>query len=209
MLNKQVLESFAKNRILISKIFGISLVVIFLFSEHLWAHKFYAEWLNLLFRTIGLILITLCVLGRLWSALYLCGNKTFTLITQGPYSMVRNPLYFFSFLGILGIGITAGSIVGLLLMIFMFVSYYLPTIIDEEKTLERFHKDDLKDYMAKVPRLIPNFSLLSEPDLYSIKPLDFRKTFSDVMWFFWVYQILIIIENLHTFNVLPAIFKIV
>lgn len=209
MFKKEILESFARNRILISKIFGISLVIIFLFSEHIWSHKSYSAALNLILQSIGFVLIVICVLGRLWSALYLCGNKTFTLITQGPYSMVRNPLYFFSFLGVVGVGFTSGSIIGSLLMISMFIIYYLPTIIDEEKTLERFHKEDLANYMAKVPRLIPNFSLLSEPDLYTFKPLDFRKTFFDVVWFFWVYLILVIIENLHIFGILPVFFKII
>jgi len=209
MLSKPVLEWFARYRILVSKIFGISIVLIFLLSENIWAHKSYAGWLSMILQSIGLILVTICVLGRLWAALYLCGNKTFTLVTQGPYSVVRNPLYFFSFLGVVGIGLTAGSITGLLLIIFMFLFNYLPTILDEEKTLEKFHNENLAEYMAKVPRLIPNFSLLSEPEFYEIQPYFFRKTIFDVMWFFWVYLILVIIQGLHMFNILPAFFKII
>jgi len=209
MFSKPVLEWFARYRILISKIFGIFLALIFLFSENIWSHKSYADLLSLFLQSIGLILVTVCVLGRLWSALYLCGNKTFTLVTQGPYSVVRNPLYFFSFLGVIGIGLTAGSITGLLLIIFMFMFNYLPTIFDEEKTLERFHNENLSEYLAKVPRLIPNFSLLNEPELYEVKPHAFRKTFFDVAWFFWVYLILVIIRGLHMFNILPAFFKII
>jgi len=209
MCSKPVLEWFARYRIFISKIFGVSLILIFLLSENIWADKSYAGWLSLILQSIGLILVTICVLGRLWAALYLCGNKTFTLVTQGPYSIVRNPLYFFSFLGVVGIGLATGSLVGLLLLIFMFLFNYLPTILDEEKTLERYHNENLAEYMAKVPRLIPNFSLLSEPEFYEIQPYFFRKTISDVMWFFWVYLILIIIGKLHAFGLLPAIFKII
>jgi protein-S-isoprenylcysteine O-methyltransferase Ste14 len=209
MFSKEVLEWFARYRILFSKIFGVSLLFIFLLSEPVWAHKPYSGWLSLILQSIGLILVTICVLGRLWAAVYLCGNKTFTLVTQGPYSVVRNPLYFFSFLGVVGIGLTAGSAVGLLLIIFMFMFNYLPTILDEEKTLERYHTENLAEYLAKVPRLIPNFSLLSEPELYEIQPYLFRRTIFDVMWFFWVYLILVIIVKLHTFGILPAIFKII
>ncbi|MEI8389845.1 MAG: isoprenylcysteine carboxylmethyltransferase family protein [bacterium] len=209
MCSKPVLEWFARYRIFISKIFGVSLIIIFLFSENIWAQKPYAGWLALTLQSLGLIFVTICVLGRLWSAVYLCGNKTFTLVTKGPYSVVRNPLYFFSFLGVIGIALTAGSFTGLLLIIFMFMFNYLPTILDEEKTLERFHTDNLAEYMAKVPRLIPNFSLLDEPEVYEIKPHAFRKTFFDVAWFFWVYLILEIIQGLHSFNVLPVFFKII
>lgn len=209
MCSKPVLEWFARYRILISKIFGVSLILLFLLSENIWADKSYAGWLSLISQSLGLILVTICVLGRLWAALYLCGNKTFTLVTQGPYSIVRNPLYFFSFLGVVGIGLATGSIVGLLLIIFMFLFNYLPTILDEEKTLERYHDENLAEYFAKVPRLIPNFSLLSEPEFYEIQPYFFRKTIFDVMWFFWIYLILIIIGKLHAFGILPAIFKII
>lgn len=209
MFSKPVLEWFARYRIFISKIFGVFLILIFLLSENIWADKSYAGWLSLILQSIGLILIIICVLGRLWAALFLCGNKTFTLVTQGPYSVVRNPLYFFSFLGVVGIGFTTGSLIGLLLIIFMFMFNYLPTIFDEEKTLERYHDENLIEYLAKVPRLIPNFSLLSEPEFYEIQPHFFRRTMFDVAWFFWVYLILVIIEKLHVFGVLPAIFKII
>ncbi len=208
MFSKQSLESFARYRVLISKIFVVFLILIFVFSENIWIHKPFYKWLWLILQSIGFILVTICSLGRIWAAVYLCGNKTFTLVTQGPYSMVRNPLYFFSFLGVIGIGLTSCSIAGLLLMVAMFFLYYLPTILDEEKTLERFHKENLEDYLAKVPRIIPNFSLLQEPELYTIEPIGFRRTILDVMWFFWVYLILVIIEKLHAFNVLPVFFKI-
>lgn len=209
MFSKEVSELFARYRILISKIIAVSLIIIFLFSENIWAHKSYAGWFSIVLQTVGLVLVTICVLGRLWAAIYLCGNKTFSLVTEGPYSIVRNPLYFFSFLGVLGIGITAGSVIGLLLLVSIFIFYYFTTIIDEEKTLERYHNENLAEYFAKVPRLIPNFSLLSEPEFYEIQPYFFRRTMSDVMWFFWVYQLVIIIEKLHAFGALPTFFKII
>ena len=51
---------------------------------------------------IGFVLVTLGGFGRLWASLYVEGFKTKTLITEGPYSMVRNPLYFFTIIIILG-----------------------------------------------------------------------------------------------------------
>jgi len=207
MISKSVSEFFAHKRILVSKIFGIALLITLFCSEAIWAHKFYAEYIDLAVQVVGLILITVCVMGRLWSAMYLCGNKTHTLVTQGPYSVVRNPLYFFSFLGVIGIGVTTGSIINLILIVSMFVIYYLPTIIDEEKTLQNVHNEDLDKYMQKVPRLIPNWSLIDEPELYQVRPLDFRKTFFDVMWFVWIYLIIEVLQELHSFGFLPVLFR--
>ena len=44
----------------------------------------------------GFILVVFGCFGRIWASLYIEGNKTKNLITAGPFSMVRNPLYFFS-----------------------------------------------------------------------------------------------------------------
>ncbi|MEY9165502.1 protein-S-isoprenylcysteine O-methyltransferase Ste14 [Sinorhizobium fredii] len=59
---------------------------------------------------IGVALVLLCVLGRLWSTLYVGGRKNTELVVTGPYSMSRNPLYLFSTLGSLGTGLMFGSI---------------------------------------------------------------------------------------------------
>jgi len=208
MLSKSVLEWFAKYRIYISKIIGVFFIIALIFSENIWINKPYAQWLALISQSIGLIMVTIATLGRIWSGAYLCGNKTHNLVTQGPYSIVRNPLYFFSFIGVAGIAITSGNITSFVLLVAMFILYYLPTILDEEKTLERFHKENLDTYLATVPRFIPNFSLLKEPDTYSMEPIGFRRTILDGMWFIWVYLILVIIERLHDFNILPAFFKL-
>ena len=46
---------------------------------------------------IGFTLVIIGGFGRLWASLYVEGFKTKTLIKEGPYSMVRNPLYFFNY----------------------------------------------------------------------------------------------------------------
>jgi len=62
-------------------------------------------------RVAGLCLILAAVIGRLWSTLYIGGRKNAVLVTTGPYSISRNPLYFFSILGAAGIGLAFGSLV--------------------------------------------------------------------------------------------------
>ena len=50
----------------------------------------------------GFILVVFGCFVRIWASLYIEGNKTKNLITAGPFSMVRNPLYFFSLIIIFG-----------------------------------------------------------------------------------------------------------
>ena len=44
---------------------------------------------------IGIILIMVGIIGRTWCAMYIGGNKLNRLVTEGPYSLTRNPLYVF------------------------------------------------------------------------------------------------------------------
>ena len=44
---------------------------------------------------VGVTLAIVCIGGRLWSCLYIGSRKNRELVTTGPYSITRNPLYFF------------------------------------------------------------------------------------------------------------------
>jgi len=43
-------------------------------------------------EALGIGFVLICILGRLWSILYVGGRKNDELVTIGPFSMTRNPL---------------------------------------------------------------------------------------------------------------------
>jgi protein-S-isoprenylcysteine O-methyltransferase Ste14 len=51
---------------------------------------------------VASVLIGLAALGRLYATAFLGGFKNQKLVTEGPFSVMRNPLYFFSFVGVCG-----------------------------------------------------------------------------------------------------------
>lgn len=59
---------------------------------------------------LGGIVILLAVAGRVWATSYIGGRKKRELVTTGPFSLSRNPLYLFSALGAFGIGLSTGSL---------------------------------------------------------------------------------------------------
>ncbi|WP_348628354.1 isoprenylcysteine carboxylmethyltransferase family protein [Mesorhizobium sp. WSM4313] len=67
-------------------------------------------------ETIGFAMVLICFLGRLWSILFVGGRKNDELIVSGPFSMTRNPLYFFSTVGTAGIGLMFGSLLAAALL---------------------------------------------------------------------------------------------
>jgi len=112
-----------------------------------------------IFEAIGLLLVASGVLGRLWCALYIAGHKNSALRNDGPYSICRNPLYFFSFCGLMGI--TLYSELGLLTLILalLFLGYYMLVIRGEETRLSGLFGQPYLDYLKHVPSFWPNLRI--------------------------------------------------
>ena len=83
---------------------------------------------------IGCALVGVATVGRLWCALYIAGYKTDKLITSGPYSMCRNPLYFFSLLGGIGVGLCTEYLVLAAVIVVAFAAIYPITIKARKKS---------------------------------------------------------------------------
>lgn len=62
-----------------------------------------------LIEAAGVLTLIAGVLGRFWSILYLGGRKNTEVMQDGPFSMTRNPLYFFSTVAASGIGLMMGA----------------------------------------------------------------------------------------------------
>jgi len=201
----KMLDFIKKKRILLSRILVVLITAIFLFTDHSWQDKFYHF---LLFQSLGGLLVGICILGRLWSALYIAGNKTKNLICEGPYSMVRNPLYFFSFFGAIGLGLATENLLIIGLIVILFIIYYPFVIMGEEKKLIEVHGEEFLKYMKHVPRFIPNPFKLNEPEFYSVNVKKYKIAFIDAMGFFSIYIAVQIVNILHAAKVIPTYLSI-
>ena len=85
-----------------------ALVLLLLFTKSHWDT---APTIRAAIAGVGLLAILVCIMGRTWCTLYIGGLKKRELVTTGPYSVVRNPLYVFTSIGAAGIGAQNGSIV--------------------------------------------------------------------------------------------------
>lgn len=111
---------------------------------------------SLQFSVIGFILLIFGCFGRIWASLYIEGNKTKNLITNGPFMMVRNPLYFFSLMILIGFCFALKSLFLPIGLILIFIVFHVPTIANEERKLRDLHGELFDDYVRSTPRLIPN-----------------------------------------------------
>jgi hypothetical protein len=151
------------------------------------------------------LLVLVAAFGRLWALAYISGHKSRDLITVGPYSMVRNPLYLFSFIGALGIGIFTWNILVLALILGMFCIYYPFVIRGEEERLRDFHGSTLDDYLSRVPMFVPKPSLYRDEESYTIDTRLFLRSFFQVVWFPLIYFFLDVVARLHATGALPVL----
>lgn len=189
----------SKYRIFVSRILFLILTYFFLFTSYPWPKN---SILAISLDTLGFILIVLCCFGRIWSSLFICGYKNKKLITVGPYSITRNPLYFFSFLGAVGIGLVSKNIIILFLLTFFFLFYNYIVVLDEEAKLKEIHQDKYVLYKAKTSRVIPKFSNYKEIEQFTVNARLFKRALGDIMWFFWLYIIIKALESYRNINFL-------
>ncbi|MBN2567969.1 MAG: isoprenylcysteine carboxylmethyltransferase family protein [Deltaproteobacteria bacterium] len=195
-----------KLRIRISQIFAGLLVVLICISTSRW--EIQAPFVTMLLFFLGAVLVGIASLGRLWCSVYIAGYKTARLVTLGPYSMCRNPLYFFSLLGALGVGFASETLLIPFLILIAFWGYYPSVIKSEEAELRKLHKNEFEVYLKEVPIFFPNITLLNEPEEYTVKPIVFKRHMFHALWFVWFLGIIEIIEGLHELNILHAVFNI-
>jgi len=195
-----------KLRIQVSRIFVIILMVIIAVSSSAWEVE--APLFSTVLFLIAIVLVGIASLGRLWCSLYIAGYKTDSLVTEGPYSMCRNPLYFFSFLGAIGVGFASETLLIPAIMLCAFALYYPFVIKSEEAELQKLHGDKFNTYFEHVPSFFPSISKLKEPEEYIVRPVIFKRHLFDALWFIWLVGILEINEELHTLDILPTLFTI-
>ena len=202
---KGVIFLMAKSRVFVSRLFAAVILLIAIFTTHSFSQE--SLW-DVSFEASGLFLLTTCSMGRLWALMYISGNKRLELVTDGPYSIVRNPLYFFSLIGALGIGLVSENLLILALMVVFYAVYYPFTILAEEKKLEGTFGDAYLEYKRRTPRFLPKPSLYKGAESYTINAKVFVRNFIDGMWFIWIFILLHTIEMAQNSGYLPVYWKI-
>ncbi|MBN2182647.1 MAG: isoprenylcysteine carboxylmethyltransferase family protein [Sedimentisphaerales bacterium] len=196
---------FRKWRITLSRIFVATLAILVFISTSKWEN---IGVISTILFLLGAVLIGIATVGRLWCSLYISGYKSKTLITTGPYSMCRNPLYFFSLIGGLGAGLTTETFTIPLLILIGFAIYYPYVIKREHRRLSLLHADRYQQYCDKIPCFIPSIAQFKEPEEYTVKPKIFRKNLFDALCFIWIVGIIELVEGLHEAQIIPVLFSI-
>jgi protein-S-isoprenylcysteine O-methyltransferase Ste14 len=83
-------------------------------------------------------------------------DKDARLITAGPFSCCRNPLYVGNFLVVIAFALMSGRLIALPIMLMFWLLTHAPTVACEEEILREKFGDKFEDYCRGVPRWLPS-----------------------------------------------------
>lgn len=159
-------------------------------------------------ESFGLGAVVLSIVGRAWCSLYIGGRKKAEIVDTGPYSISRNPLYVFSYIGAFGVGAQTGSItLALLFTALAFLVFHF-TIRREEAWLLGAFGAPYAAYMARTPRLGPDFSKWRDNATLEVHPQFFLTTIRDGLIFLLAVPIFESIDKLQAMGWLTPLLRL-
>lgn len=111
---------------------------------------------------------------RVWACGYLQRNRV--VARDGPYRLVRHPLYLGSLLIGSGLAVLAEHwLLWLVAFIGLYLGFYLPAMHVEELRLQSLFGPEYQEYMDEVPRLIPTWRRTTWPEAGSGQRFRWRR----------------------------------
>lgn len=148
---RRLIPFFQRNRVFLTRLFAVPYFGAVLFSQPATFEDAFHEGMEI----FGYALIVIATIGRIWCAVYIAGRKNREICRLGPYSLCRNPLYLFSFLGLVGVTLGAENLLLAILVSPLYWIYYALVIAAEEAELRARFAEDFGAYCRSVPRIIP------------------------------------------------------
>ena len=109
---------------------------------------------------VGLTLAAIGTLVRLWASGHVVKNRE--LAINGPYALVRHPLYSGNILLLFGFAIASQLWWALPLVLVFLWFYYPPAVRYEDLKLQRKFGREWEGWAGRTPALLPRVSALSE-----------------------------------------------
>lgn len=156
----------------------------------------------------GYILLIACAVGRIYTSAFIGGVKNEKLMTDGPYSMCRNPLYFYSLLGALGFALMSVQVTQMVLFLLAFYYTYHQLIRREEEFLAEKFGAEYEAYRSSTPRLMPNIKKFRVPDEITIKTKYLTHAVWDAIWWFTPLPLFELAELLQTRGIITPLIQI-
>jgi protein-S-isoprenylcysteine O-methyltransferase Ste14 len=156
----------------------------------------------------GILLLATAIAGRIWVWAHLGRHRRWHFVFDGPYSIMRHPLYAFSILGASGVGAQSGSVlVTVLFTVAVWAVFNRIARIEETDMTSRFG-DLYRAYLARTPRFVPNPALWTARPAISVEYAYVFVCLRDTLWFALAVPGFIAIDWGQEAGLLPVLFRL-
>lgn len=159
-------------------------------------------------KLTGFILLTACAIGRIYSTAFIGGAKNEKLMTAGPYSMCRNPLYFYSLLGAAGVGLMSVQVTSFIIIFGGFLWIYSDLIKREEEFLLQKFGAVFDTFRTTTPRLLPNIKKYTCPPELVFQPRYLNMAVRDAVWWFAAVPLFELAHMLQQAGIIKPLFSV-
>jgi len=180
-------------------------LAVLLFHRSPWATD------SLIYKTLtltGIILIAIAIAGRTWAWVHLGRRRHRQFVFDGPYSVVRHPLYAFSILATAGIGALTGSLTMMfLLSATVWAVFNRVAQIEETDMASRFG-EPYRSYISRASRFVPDLRLWTAPHDVPMERGHLINCLRDAFNFLLAVPTFIAIDWAQRIGFLPVLFQL-
>lgn len=192
-------------RLTLARVCVILLLPIIILSKDIYNDS---SLLDIIFENVGCSLLFVAAVGRIWTAAWISGKKGKQLVVDGPYAIVRHPLYLFSAIGFMGAGFALESLTLTAALLGVFLLSHYPAMIREEQFLVENFGGAAGAYLAKRHRLWPGcrFQIASKVGDVDLK--IYTQAVLDALLIGLVFPGVHLLEWLHLKGLVPVLFHL-
>ena len=186
----------------------LAVIVVLAFTTLVFGGSVHDELTHEYIETLGLALVLVGIGGRLWATLYIGGRKSAVVVSTGPYSITRNPLYLFSSIAAAGVGAQTGSYIITCLSFVLCAAFFHVVARREERFLGAKLGEEYFSYLRRVPRFLPNPMIYRDDAEVTFQTERVRATFVDGLVFLGAIALVEAIEVAQEAGAVPVLFRL-
>ncbi|MGA2266166.1 MAG: isoprenylcysteine carboxylmethyltransferase family protein [Phycisphaerae bacterium] len=199
--------TFRKVRIALLRAVFIPLIALFLFVEPSWPANVITDSIAEAFEILGYLFLMAGLGLRIWATLYVGSRKSKVLLTDGPYSLCRNPLYLGTFIIVLGAGLCLTNPLMTLFTILVYIPVHVLVGRAEERHLRDLFGAEYDEYRRTVPAFLPSWKNYHSREEISVSTKAIKRVTLDAAMVLLIPPAAELIEMLHGYHLMPVLWR--
>ena len=199
--------TFRKMRIALLRAVFIPLIIFFMFITPSWKDNLTTELISECFEVLGYLFLMAGLGLRIWATLYIGKRKSRELITDGPFSLCRNPLYLGTIIIVFGAGLAVVNPVMIFFTILVYTPVHVLVALAEERHLTKIFGRQYEEYRRSTPAFLPSLKKYHSREEIPVSTRAIKRVTMDAVLILMIPMVAELLEMLHTYHLMPVLWR--